>query len=112
MTEAAEAHERLIELCWNDDGQEGLDLALAFDGPAVAQLQMLAMAESIVGERRGDLHLIRSGTEKFERLDEIQCNSYSAYNIAHNYAAIWRAAQQRLGLAQALLDFSLDSRDG
>ena len=98
----------LIRLCEIGDGEKALGLARNFEGSAVARLQMIALSESRVGERRGDIELMRSGIAKFGEYDQAVGRSHSGYNIARTYFSIWNVARARFGLIEALLNYRKD----
>lgn len=98
------AQSRLMELCWDGDGGDAAPFALSFEGPDLVRLQMLAFAESIVGERREDVDMIRNGIAKLHALAETPGTDHSLYNIARSHFAIWTIEHNRLGFADALLE--------
>jgi tetratricopeptide (TPR) repeat protein len=99
------AQATLVRLCEIGDGENALGFARRFQGLAMARLQMIALSEARVGERRGDINLMRSGLAKFEEYDQAVGRSYSDYNIARTYLSIWEGARKRFGLIEALLNY-------
>ena len=98
----------LLRLCEIGDGEKALGFARNFEGPAVARVQMIALSEARVGERRGDIDLMRNGITNFEKYDQAVGCSHSDYNIARTYFSIWNVALARFGLIDALLNYRED----
>ena len=105
IAQIREAQAVLIRLCEIDDGEKALGFARSFQGSEMARLQMIALSEARVGERRGDIDLMRSGIANFEAYDQAVGRSHSGYNIARTSLSIWEGAWKRFGVIEALLNY-------